>query len=116
MNEDEDEELFEIEESKFSKFKRLYITEVFKTYGWSYAMLIAGISLCYVIVLLPATLFLGYKSICKLIEFLSHGNQNLFYFYWTFLITSIICIIAVWLTNKICDIIELRKKHKKTSH
>ena len=77
-----DEEELEYEDRKHEWFKKLYLVEVFKQYGMAYGIVLAGILLCYVAVLLTATL---------------------------------IIIITIWITEKICDKVLHLRKTKKAS-
>ncbi|MBP3886881.1 MAG: hypothetical protein J6F30_04405 [Cellulosilyticum sp.] len=85
MERDEEELEYEDrkhEDCKHEWLKKLYLVEVFKQYGMAYGIVLAGILLCYVAVLLTATL---------------------------------IIIITIWITEKICDKVLHLRKTKKAS-
>lgn len=107
----EDEEELEFE-SKGKGIKRLYITEVFKKYGIAYILIALAITLCHAILLVPTVAIKGYKSIEAMINWLSNGNQDWHDSYWAFLIVSLVGIVVIWITNKICDKV-MNKKEKK---
>ncbi len=107
----EDEEELEFE-SKGKGIKRLYITEVFKKYGIAYILIALAITLCHAILLVPTVAIKGYKYIEAMINWLSNGNQDWHDSYWAFLIVSLVGIVVIWITNKICDKV-MNKKEKK---
>lgn len=104
--EDEDLELFD---TKRSRFKRLYIVAVFEKYGIVYGMIALITLLCHTIIFVPAAAYLGYISIEKAISFLSHGDKVMHDCYWAYLIVSLVAIVAIWCTNKICDKVMYKK-------
>nr|WP_302600012.1 hypothetical protein [uncultured Cellulosilyticum sp.] len=110
----EDEEL-EFSDSRRGFIKNLYIITVFKKYGIVYGCICLVVSLCHVILLVPGAIGLGYFSIEKLINWLSKGDKVLHDCYWAYLIVSLVGIIAIWATNKICDKVLSRKKARIAS-
>lgn len=109
--EDEDEEL-EFSSKGRGLFKRLYIVEVFKKYGIAYGIIALVTSLCHAILLVPVAAVLGYKSVEAMINWLSKGDKAWHDTYWAYLIVSLVGIVAIWATNKICDKV-LSKQDKK---
>lgn len=108
---DEDEEL-EFSSKRRGLLKRLYIVEVFKKYGIAYGIIALATSLCHAILLIPVAAVLGYKSVEAMINWLSRGNKAWHDTYWAYLIVSLVGIVAIWATNKICDKLFEKKKIK----
>lgn len=110
---EEDEDLDEFSSDKSNFLKELYIVKVFKEYGIMYGFVVLFFTLCYVIVLLPYTAFKMLEWLKVLIVFISGGDENIIQDYWTFLICSLIGILAIWIACKIADFYLDRKYGKK---
>ena len=107
--EDEDLELFEEKRS----FKKWYITNVFKKYGIVYGIIALITFLCNIILLIPAAIGAGIFSVEKNIILISGGDKVTPDCYWAYLIVSLVGIIAIWATIKICDkVFEVKKTSK----
>jgi hypothetical protein len=104
--EDEDLELFDTKR----RFKKWYIFDVFERYGFAYGMIALVTFLCHVIIFLPAAAYFGYKSIEKAINFLSRGDKVIADCFWAYLVVSLVAIVSIWATNKICDKVLYRNK------
>lgn len=109
--EDEEEELEFTSKGK-GVFKRLYIVEVFRRYGIVYGLIALVTALCHAILFVPVVAILGYKSVEAVINWLSKGDKGWHDTLWAYLIVSLVAIVAIWVTNKICDKV-LNKKQKK---
>lgn len=105
----EDEEL-DLFVNKASRFKKFYIFSVFEKYGFAYGIIAIITFLCHVIIFLPAAAVVGFVSVEVAITKLSAGNKDLHDCLWAYLIVSLVAIIAIWLTNKICDKVLFKKK------
>lgn len=112
--EDEDEEL-EFTSKEKGIFKRLVIVDVFKKYGIVYGIIALMAFLCHAILLVPIAAVLGYKSIEAMINWLSKGDKGLHDCYWAYLIVSLVGIVVIWATNKICDKVFAQKQKKVIS-
>lgn len=100
----EDEDL-DLEFNTDSKgfIRKLFIVDVFRKYGIVYGLIALFFFLCNVIILVPAAVCAGYTELVLLINFLSGGDQSIAECLWAYLGVSVVGIVAIWITIKVCD-------------
>ena len=102
MSHEEDDEL-EFDNYSNGRIGKLYIIKVLKEYGIFYALMLLVFSLCYFLVIIPATAIYLFKGLVALINYLSNGNEALLVTYWYILIGGLVIAITCWITDKVLE-------------
>ncbi len=107
----EDDEL-EFETGSTNRFGKLYIFKVLKEYGIFYALMLLVFSLCYFLVIIPATAIYLFKGLVFLINYLSNGNELLLVTYWYILIGGLVVAATCWVTDKVIERKRMRRRNR----
>lgn len=105
----EDEDL-EFETSSQSFIRRLFIFDVFKKYGIVYGLVAIVFFLCNIIIFIPIVCRKSFEFLNSIINLISGGDKVIADCYWAYLVVSLVGIIAIWITIKLCDKLLCTKK------